>query len=217
MPEAGQWAVGEELLELLRRGARKCAGGERGLPAAADRAELGRGLGDDELVASASQVDAPVLLSAAGVGGRLKFSDQPELFERRLELGAEDAPLDPFEREQGRLDRRALGFALEVGTQACAQVAGTADVEHLVVAVAEEVHPGPRRRAANERTLAVHAPLAGSGESAQLGDAAGSQLLRELDEADEDLGGRLRVGQRPVAGSGRHSEEVGEGGEADAA
>jgi hypothetical protein len=217
LPKAWQWAVGEELLELFRPGARKCTGGEPGLPAAADRAEQGRGLGDDELLAPASQVDAPVLLSAAGVGGRLKFSNQPELFEGRLELGTEYAPLDALEREQRRLDRRALGFALEVRTQACAQVAGTADVEHPVVTVTEEVHPGPRRRAAQERTLAVHTPLAGSGESAQLGNAAGPQLLRKLDETDEDLGGRLRVGQRPVAGSGRDSEELGEGGEADPA
>ena len=210
LPKARERAAGEELLELFRRGARKRAGGERGLAAAADRAEPRRGLGDDELLASASQVDAPVLLSAAGVGGRLKFPDQPELLECCLELGAEDAPLDPLEREQGRLDRRALGFALEVGTEAYAEVAGTADVEHLVVAVAEEVDTRPRRRAANERALAVHASPAGSGETAQLGNAAGSQLLRKLDQMDKDLGGRLRIGQRPVAGSGRHSEEVGE-------
>src|SRR4029453_8688144 len=112
-----------------------------------------------------------------GWGGRLKPPDQPELLERCLELRAENAPLDPVEREQGRLHRGALGFALEVGTQACAQVAPTADVEHLVVAVAEEVHAGPRRRAANEEALAVHASLAGGGQGAQLGNSRGPQLL----------------------------------------
>ena len=42
LPKAGQRPAGEELLELFRRGAGERAGGERGLPAAADRAELGR-------------------------------------------------------------------------------------------------------------------------------------------------------------------------------
>ena len=108
LPKAGQGPVHEELIELLRRRSCKRPGGERSLSAAADRAELRRGVGDDELVASASQIDAPVLVSTAGVGGRLKLPDQPELLERRLELGAEDAPLDLFERQQGRLHRRAL-------------------------------------------------------------------------------------------------------------
>src|SRR5206468_1812873 len=52
--KAGQRPAGQEPLELFRRGARKCAGRERRLPPAADRAEPGRRLGDDELVAPAS-------------------------------------------------------------------------------------------------------------------------------------------------------------------
>ena len=124
----------------------------------------------------------------------MKLPDQPELLECRLELGAEDAPLDLFERQQGRLHRRALRLALEVGTQACAQVAGAADVEHLLVTVAEEVHPGLRRRAAHERTLVAHTSLAGSSQGAQLGNATGSQLLRKPIRWIKDLGGRLRVG-----------------------
>jgi hypothetical protein len=124
----------------------------------------------------------------------LELPDQPEFLEGGLELGAEDAPLDPFDGEQGRLHRGALRFALEVGTQACAQVAGAADVEHLLVAVAEEVHPGPRRRAAHQRSLGVHTSLAGSSQGAQLGNATRSQLVRNTDQMDQDLGRRLRVG-----------------------
>ena len=147
----------------------------------------------------------------------MELADQTELFERRLELGAEDAPLDPVEREQRGFDRRALGLALEVGTKACSQVARAADVEHLVLAVAEEVHTGPRRCAADQRALAVHAALARSGQRAQVGYALGSQLLREPDQVEQDLGGRLGVGQRPVAWGGRHAEQLREGGEADLA
>ena len=120
------------------------------MPTAADRAERGRGLRDDEVLAAALQVDAVLLPAAARVGRRLELADQPQLLERGLELGAQHAPLDAVEREQGSLDRRTLALAAEVGAQPGAQVARTTDVEHLVVAVAEEVDAGPRRGAAGE-------------------------------------------------------------------
>ncbi len=215
LPETGQRASVEEMLELVEGGVGERARCELGLPAAADGAELGRGLGDDELVASTLQVETVVGSSAAGVGGRLQFADQPELLERGLELGAEDAPFDPLEGEERRLYGRTLAFALEVGAQAGAQVAGAADVEHLVVPVAEQVHARPGRCPADERALAVHASFARRGEGAQLGEAAGTQLLGEPDQPHEHLRGRLRVRQRSVAGSGCHPEEVGERREAD--
>ena len=97
--KTGQRPVIEETVELLGR-----ARGERarreGCPAAArDRAELGRGLGDDEVLAPALQVHAVLLPAAAGVGRRLELADQAHLLERGFQLGAEHAPLDPLERE----------------------------------------------------------------------------------------------------------------------
>src|SRR4051812_3264956 len=117
----------------------------------------------------------------------------------------------------GGLDRRALAVAAEVRAQARAQVASAADVERLVVPVAEQVDAGPRRRALGEATLAVDAALARRRERAQLGQPPRAELLRKADQAHEHLGRRLRVGQRAVARLRRNAEEVGERAEADAA
>ena len=61
----------------------------------------------------------------------------------------------------------------------------------------------------------MHTSLAGRSQGAQLGNAASSQLLRKSDQTNEDLGRRLRVGQRAVTGSGRDPEKMNERGEAD--
>src|SRR5439155_7321297 len=160
-------------------------GGQRSLAAARDRAQLGRVLADDEPVALAAQVDAVVAPTAARVGRRLQLADQAHLLERRLELGSGDVPLDPVERRQRRLDRRALAFAAEVGAKARAQIAGAADVEHLSVAVAKQIDPRARRSAVCKRTLAVDAALAGSAKRTQVGEMPRPELLREPDQVYE--------------------------------
>ena len=81
-------------------------------------------------------------------------ADQPELLQRGLELGAQDAPLDAVER-QGRLHRRPLALASEVRAQTGPQVARAADVQHLTVAISEEVHTGSRGGSFRERPLVV--------------------------------------------------------------
>ncbi len=48
------------------------------------------------------------------------------------------------------------------------------------------------------------------GELLELGERRGSALARQLDESQEHLGRRLRVGKRPVARPDGHAEEVGE-------
>ena len=131
--------------------------------------------------------------------GRAQLADQPQLLERRLELRAGHAPLDALERAERRLDGRPLPVGAEVRAEPRAQVARAADVQHLVVRVAEEVDA---RVAAARRTraaLALHAPRARRRELDQVGDRARTALLRETDQAEQDLGGRLRVGQGAVA------------------
>ena len=89
----------------------------------------------------------------ARVARRAELANQPELLERRLELRAEHAPLDPFGRAERRFDRRPLPVAPEVRPQPRSQVAGAADVQHLVAASAEEIDARPGRRAEREVAL----------------------------------------------------------------
>ena len=100
----------------------------------------------------------------ARVRRRAELADQAELLERGLELGSELAPLDPLERAERSLDRGPLAIAREVRAKPSAQVARLADVEHRVVAVAEEVDAGRRRRPRDERALRVELPRARRGE-----------------------------------------------------
>ena len=53
------------------------------------------------------------------------------------------------------------------------------------------------------------------GQLDEVGHRFGTTLLREADQGDQDLGGRLCVSERPVTGLGRRSEEVREVCEAD--
>src|SRR5204862_303920 len=142
-PEARQRAAFAKTIELVRRARGKSARRERRSPAAGDGAELGRGLRDDEIVAPALEIEAGPILPSAHVGRRIELADQTQFLERGLELRAQHAPFDPVEREQGRLDRGSLPFASEVGAEAGAQVARATHVQHLAVAVAEEVDAGP--------------------------------------------------------------------------
>ena len=129
----------------------------------------------------------------------MQLADEAELLERSLELGAEDAPLDPLRRAECRLNCGSLAVAAEVRPQPRAQVSRPADVEHLVVAAAEEVDAGPGRSAEREVAL-VHQPAAPCrGERAEIRDRPRAALLCEPDEREEQLGGCARVGQRAMA------------------
>src|SRR5919109_1488192 len=196
--QARQRAALEEALELLfgARGERsRC---KRRFPPAADGAEVGRGLRDDEVVTAALQVDTVLLSAATGVGRRLKLSNQPQLLERGLE-------------------RRPLAFAPEVGAQARAQVTRSPDVEHLFMAVAKEVDTGPSRSSLRERSLVVDPTLPRRGERAKVGEPPCAELLGEPDQMNQHLGGGLCIGEGTVARSGRNAEEVRERGEPDTA
>ena len=142
------------------------------------------------------------------VRGRSELADEPELLERRLELGAELAPLDPRDRAERRLDGRALPVAREVRPQPRAQAPRLPDVEHDAVAVVEEVDAGRRRRARDERAARVQLPRAGRGELDHLREGPRAALLREPEERDEDLGRRDRIRERAVARLARRPEEV---------
>ena len=71
--------------------------------------------------------------------------------------------------------------------------------------------PGGRRRAECERALVVDAARARRGEPAQVGNGPGAPFLREADQPQENLCGRLGVGQRAVARPRRGPEEVRQG------
>src|SRR5204863_5704168 len=167
----------EQAVELTLGARRQRTGRERCPPPARDRAELGRRLSDDELLAAALQVDAALLPAAARVRGRIELADQPQLLERGLELRAEHAPFDPVEREQRGLDRGSLALAAEVRAQPGPEVARPADVQHLAVPVTKEVDPRFRRGAASERALVVDAPFPRSRQRTQLGEMPRAELL----------------------------------------
>ena len=162
----------------------------------------------DEAGAATAKVDVAVGPRAAGVGRRPQLAQEPQLLERRLELRAEDAPLDPLERAERRLDRRPLAVGLEVRAQPGAEVARAADVEHLAVAVVEEVDARTRRRAGGEQALRRQPARARRRQLDELGDGRRAALLGEPDQAQEDLRRRLRIRQRAVARPRRGAEEV---------
>ena len=139
---------------------------------------------------------------------RSQLAQQAELVERGLELRAGLRPLDALERAERRLDGRSLPAAGEVGAQARTEVASAADVERQLVAAAKDVDARPRGCARDERALGVEPAGAGRGELDEVGERPRAALLREPEQADEDLGRRLRVRQRPVARRGRDAEEV---------
>ena len=150
----------------------------------------GAGLGRNRhALALARQVEVPVGPRPAGVGGRPQLAEEPELLERRLELGAEHAPLDSLERRERGLHGRALAVGAEVRAQPGAQVAGPADVEHLVTRAAEEIDARPLRRAERERALVVRAPGARRGDPLEVGDRRARRA--------PGRGRRARRGSRP--------------------
>src|SRR4029077_2039779 len=112
---------------------------ELGAAAALERAELRRLRRADDALAAAAQGEVAVGPGGASVRRRAQRADQLQLLERRLELRAGHAPLDPLESTEGALDRGAQALRPEIRPQARVQVARLADVEHLVVSVAEVV------------------------------------------------------------------------------
>src|SRR5205823_1555887 len=84
----------------------------------------------------------------------------------------------------------------EVGAQPRTQVACPAHVEQLLVPVVEEVHARPRRRAVRELALVPHAPRPRRCERDELGDGPRAAFLREPDQREQHLCGRLRVAPR---------------------
>ena len=163
------------------------------------------------------EVDVALRRGRPAVRGRAESPDERDLLERRGELGAEHAPLDAGHVVERGLDRRPLALAVEVRAQAGAEVTGLADVEHLAVGVVEEVDAGAGRGAVDQVALRVDAARPGRRELLELRERRRALLAGELDQPQEDLGGRLRVGKRAVAGLDGHAEEVGERGEARAA
>ena len=145
---------------------------------------------------------------AARVRRRSQVAEEPQLLERRLELGARLAPLDPLERAERRFHRGPLPLAGEVRAKACAQLPRAADVQRHPTGAPEHVDAGARRRARDERALRVQAPRARSGELDEVGQRAGAALLGEPDQDDEDLRRRAGVRQGPVARLGGDAEEV---------
>src|SRR5437773_6274012 len=173
----GQMREARSELRERAGGERPC--GEGSFAPARNGPERSRLGGDDEVLAAAPEIEAALLRAAARVGRRSKLPDQAQLLERGLQLGAEHAPLDPVECEERSLDGGPLALTAEVRPQPGADVAGAADVEHLAVAVAEEVHAGLRGGALGEGPLSVHAALARRGERAEIGEPRRPELDRK--------------------------------------
>ena len=161
---------------------------------ASDRAPNRRGRRHDDAFSVQAEVDVAIGARASRVRGRPERMDQTQLLDGRFELRAELAPFDSLERCECSLDGRPLALGAEVGTQAGTQVAGLADVEDLIAGPAEEVDPRTRGRAVGEVSLPVDAAAARRGKLAQISNRSRAAFLREPDEGDEDLRGRLRVG-----------------------
>ena len=181
-----------------------------------ERPEARRLVRDAPARSAAPEVDVAVGARAARVRRRPQVAEEPQLLERRLELRARLAPLDPLERAERRLDGGPLPLAGEVRAEARAELPRAADVERHPAGAPEHVDAGARRRARDERALRVQSPRARSGELDEVGQRAGAPLLGEPDQDDEDLRRRAGVRQRAVARLGRDAEEVRERREPDA-
>ncbi len=179
-------------------------------PARADRPERRRLRRRDDTVPALAQPDVAVGPRHARIRGRTQLPDQPQLLERCLELGAEHAPLDPLDGAERRFHLRPLPLGAEVRAQPRAQVARPPDVQHLLVAVAEEIDAGSRRCSEREVPLVEDASRTRRRERDEIGDGSCAALLREADQGEQHLRRCLRVGQSPVARLHRGAEEIGE-------
>ena len=145
---------------------------------------------------------------AARVRRRPELPQEPQLVERGLELAATGLPVDLRQRTERRLDSRPLPLAGEVRAEPGAEVARAPDVQRLAVRVAEHVGARRRRCLRDERALGVEAAGPRRRQLDEVGHRLGPALLREADQGDQDLGGRLCIGERPVTGLDRRPEEV---------
>ena len=146
---------------------------------------------------------------------RREVANQAHLVECRLQLRPGLAPLDSRKRTKGCFDSGPLAPTREVRAEPRAEVAGAADVEHDVVAIAEEIDTRSGRCPGDERPLPVQPSGSRRGELDDVAHRSRAALLREADQRDEDLRCRLRVGERPVTGLDTRAEEVRKRREAD--
>ena len=183
--------------------------------ASTERPPLRRLRGDDDAVAAAPEVDGALTRPRAFAGGcssRISRSSSSTA----SKLRARHAALDPLQRAQSGLDGTSAAAVPCQYERNRLRRSRAPDVEHAVVGVAEEVAgAGAKERPGGERPLRVHAPGLRRREGEDVRDRAGAALLRQPQEVDEDLGGRLGVGQCAVARPGRGAEEPREGGETD--
>ena len=205
--------LGQRIVERLPFDALQGARRQLRPLAARQRPELGRLRRADDAVAAATEIEVAVGTHRARVRRRAQLADQAQLLQRRLELRPEHTPFDTLERGESRLDGRPLTIRAEVRAQPRTQVASTAHVEHLVVLVAEEIDAGPLRSAEREAALALDAARLGRRQLDEVADRPRAALLRHPDQPEQDLGRRLGVGQRPVAGPHVGREAVRERGE----
>ena len=181
------------------------------------RAERARLAGDAPARADALEVHVPVGPRAARVRGRPELAQQAQLDQPGLELGAGLPPVDGRQRAERSLHRGPLPRAREVRPQARAEAARPPDVERLSVPVAEHVDPRPGRGPGGERALRVQPPRPGRGQVDQVGDGARAALLRQADQAHEDLGRGRASGRARWQGCVGTPKKCGQPGEPDAA
>ena len=152
------------------------------------------------LVGGQRQVAAALGMRRRGGWRRPQPQDQLELHQRRLQLASQRPRLDPLGRLQRMLDRPPKPPAGEVRAHPRAQVGCLADVQHAVVAIAEQVDAGAGGTSrASSRSAA---PAGGPGRRRRRrGHRADAVLLSHAEQdRPADLGRGLGVGQRAVAG-----------------
>ena len=136
---------------------------------------------------------------APRVRRRSELAKKHELVERSLELAPAELPVDARERAERRLDGGPLAAAREVRAQPGAKIPGAPDVERLPACVTEDVRPGRGGCQGDERALSLQASGPRRRQLDEIGDRLGAALLREPDQRDQDLCGRLGVGERAMA------------------
>ncbi len=145
-----------------------------------------------------------------GVVWRLVPSDEPGLKHERLGLAVRRRdPAHVLYRAEEVLHLLAL-IPVEVGPHAGTEVDGLAHVQHLPGPILEQVDAGGPGKQIGQTDLAeVRSPSRGA-RLAEVSERADPQPAAELDQAVEDFGGCLRVGEGAVDRDRTRPEVAGE-------
>ena len=144
-----------------------------------------------------------VRLPRPAVVGRLVRGDQPLLAHVRLERVGAHHVVDAFGQPHHLGDPLAFLGGREIGADPASEIAGGADVEHLVTTTAEQVHAGAVRQRISEMALAAPGRAQVAAGLEQLGKAVHAQRSDPFQQGVQDVDGGLGVVQGPMVRSYR--------------